>query len=132
MCLSVCLSVSFSLPSVNKWRRQHGPLDGKIFQHLGKFLQVDPMLLSQYEKGQNGKDFDPQAGMTTVRRGGVTVSGCLCTADVRHALCFGQALDATTSQPADCGFHLEQITAARVQDTERSLGSRQSSRRSSR
>jgi hypothetical protein len=53
--------------SINKWRRQHGPLDGKIFQHLGKYMQLDPMLIAQYEKGLDGMEFDPHAGKATIR-----------------------------------------------------------------
>jgi len=49
--------------TVGKWRRQHGPLDGKIFQQLGKFLQLDPMVLSHYEKAQCVTAFDAHAGM---------------------------------------------------------------------
>ena len=36
--------------TVGKWRRQHGPIDGKIFQQLGKYLQLDPIVLANYEK----------------------------------------------------------------------------------
>jgi ribosomal protein L21 len=49
--------------TVGTWRRQHGPLNGKIFHHLGKYLQLDPMVLAQYERAQVGKPFDSQAGV---------------------------------------------------------------------
>jgi len=50
--------------TVGTWRRQHGPLDGSIFQHLGQYLQLDPMILAQYEKAAVGKSFDSHAGVS--------------------------------------------------------------------
>lgn len=48
--------------TVGRWRRQHGPIDGKIFQQLGKYLQLDPIVLANYEKARNYVEFDSHAG----------------------------------------------------------------------
>ena len=54
--------------TVESWRREHGPLDGRVFRHLGSYLQVDPRTLECYKNaGKNAegwKTFDPHTGMS--------------------------------------------------------------------
>jgi Leucine-rich repeat (LRR) protein len=49
--------------TVGTWRRQHGPLDRSIFQQLGQYLQLDPMVVARYEKAKVGRPFDSHAGV---------------------------------------------------------------------
>ena len=47
-----------------KWRRQHGPVDGRVLQQLEEFVALDLDVLGQYKKATCYKDFDTHAGVT--------------------------------------------------------------------